>query len=146
MRDRNFDRGRSSMRRGPRPREGRRAGAGDRPDPHARPHARVHGRARRRAESSLDPETVRIGRHAPSDGSPPHALSIAPTPRPRAGTFGGRGSPVGADCHSPPAPAPHLNRRPDGPRGAPAGWRARRRPSGGAHEDVDHAIDSGDPD
>jgi hypothetical protein len=42
--------------------------------------------------------------------------------------FGVRGGPVGADAHSPLAPAPHLNCRPDGPRSAPAGW-----PRGGGH-------------
>ena len=41
------------------------------------------------------PGTLGTERHAPSDDGPPGALSIAPTPRRRAGTFDVRGAPVG---------------------------------------------------
>ena len=57
-----------------------------------------------------------------------------------------RGGPIGADIARLTPRAPHLDRRPDGPRGAPAGRRSHRRLSFGAREVGDHAVCSTDPD
>jgi len=109
-------------------------GVGDRPDPRPPPLPRgprgPRG-PRRRAESALDPRTVWTGPHATSRRGPPGPLSLTPTPRPRAGTFGVRVRPTGASDRSPRRPDAHGNRRPGGHRGAAAGGdqAAARRPA-----------------
>ena len=96
-------------------------GLGDRPDPRAPPHPRRDGDPRRRAESARDPGTVWTGHHATTRRGPPGPLSLTPTPRSRAGTFGVRVRPTGASDRSPRRPGAHGPRRPDGHRGAAAG-------------------------
>ena len=101
----------------------------DRPDPRAPPHPRRD--PRRRAESALDPRTVWTGPHATTRRGPPGPLSLTPTPRSRAGTFGVRVRPTGASDPSPRRPGADGNRRPGGHRGAAAGGdqAAARRPA-----------------
>ena len=65
------------------------------------PHPRRDDGPRRRAESALDPGTIWTGRHATTGRGPPGPLSLTPTPRSRAGTFGVRVSPAGASDPSP---------------------------------------------
>ena len=96
---------------------------GDRPDPHPPPHPRLARSPRRRAKSPLDPGTGRAGRPATTRGGAPAPLSITPTARPRAGTFGVGVRPTGASDRSLRAPAP--------PRG-PRSGRPTRRASGAA--------------
>ena len=74
------------------------AGVGDRSDPHAPPHPR-------------------------RDRGPPHALSIAPTPRARAGTFGVR------EAH----PASHQSLPATGPTGTAQPRACEPRQRGGGH-------------
>ena len=71
-------------------------------------HLRSH------AESALDPRTVGTGRHATARCGPPRPLSLTPTPRSRAGTFGVRVRPTGASDRSPRRPGADGQRRPDG--------------------------------
>ena len=96
---------------------------GDRPDPHPPPHPRLARGPRRRAKFPLDPGTGRAGRPTTTRGGAPASLSITPTARPRAGTFGVGVRPTGASDRSLRAPAP--------PRG-PRSGRPTKRASGAA--------------
>ena len=59
--------------------------------------------------------------HATTRRGPPGPLSLTPTPRSRAGTFGVRVRPTGASDRSPRRPGAHGKQRPDIHRGAAAG-------------------------
>ena len=90
------------------------------------------------------------GPHAPTGSGTSHALSIAPDAPTTRGTCGVRGGPIddpiGAANRSRSTPGPHWDRTADGPRAAPAGWRARDRPPDGVRAVDDHATYSIDRD
>ena len=112
------------------PRRLHHATVGDRPDPYAPPHPGDHRRPRRRTESPVDARTVWTGRHATTRRGPPGPLSLPPTPRPRAVTFGVRVRSTG--LRPVPAATGRPRRTPSGrPPRRGGGRRSGRRPSRG---------------
>ena len=115
------------LRRRDAPRRLHHATVRDLPDPRAPPNLRRDGRPRWRAESSLDSGTVRTGRHTTTRRGPQGPLSLTPTPRPRAGTFGVRVRPIGRSI------GPRGDRTPTETAVQAATESRRRAAAGGGH-------------
>ena len=116
---------------------------GDRPNPHPPPDPRLPFGARRATAPPID-----AGPREPGHGTRPTPfrrraachLSTAPRPRHHAGTAGVGGGLTSAVPRPRRPRVTRPDRRPNGPRGAPARWQSRRSPLTGALEARDQGL------